>query len=129
MARTNSRKIQRRGLRKRSPLPAIFVILWIAALCMTFVYLHMSSSTLDYELKGKKADVAEAQNRVRNLTAEVEKLTTRKHILQKVEHFKLKLKDPIPGQVFHVRHIEKSDGLPVQKLRDDLDSETVASRR
>lgn len=129
MARTNSRKIQRRGLKKKSPLPAVFLILWVAALCMTFVYLHMSSSTLDYELKGKKADVAEAQNRVRNLTAEVEKLTTRKHILQKVADFKLGLNDPMPGQVFHVHHIDKSDGLPAQKLRDDISSETVASRR
>ena len=129
MARTNSRKIQRRGFKKKSPLPAVMLILWIATICMAFVYLHMSSSTLDFELKGKKADVTETQNRVRNLTAEVEKLTARRYILKKVEEFKLGLREPLPGQVHHVRHIDSSEGLPVQTLRGDQTEETVAMRR
>ena len=129
MARTNSRKIQRRGLKKKSPVPAVLLILWIAALCMTFVYLHMSSSTLDFELKGKKADVTETQNRIRNLTAEVEKLTGRRYILRKVTQLNLGLREPIPGQVHHVQHNDNADGLPVQSLRDNIPNDTVASRR
>ena len=83
----------------------------------------------NFELKGKKADVTEAQNRIRNLTAEVEKLTTRRHILQKVAYFKLGLREPMHGQVHHVRHLDSRDSLPVQTLREDIPQETVASRR
>ncbi|MCM8534237.1 MAG: hypothetical protein NE330_23945 [Lentisphaeraceae bacterium] len=128
MARTNSRKISRRGLKKKSPLPAVALILWVAGICMAFVYLHMNSRTLNYELEGRQTEVADTQNRIRNLTAEVEKLTGRRFILRKVTQFNLGLREPIPGQVHHVRHIESVDSLPAQRLRDDLPA-TVASRR
>ncbi|MCM8534961.1 MAG: hypothetical protein NE334_03390 [Lentisphaeraceae bacterium] len=128
MARTNSRKISRRGLKKKSPLPAVAVILWVAGICMAFVYLHMNSRTLNYELEGRQTEVTDTQNRIRNLTAEVEKLTARRFILRKVAQFNLGLREPIPGQVHHVRHIESDDSLPAQRLRDDLPA-TVASRR
>ena len=129
MGRTNSRKIQRRTLKKKSPVPAVLLILWMATICMVFVYQYMPASTLDYELKAKKADVTEVHNRIRNLTAEVEKLTARRYILEKVEEFKLGLREPLPGQVYHVRHIQSGDGLPAQRLRDDYITEEVAAAR
>ena len=130
MARTNSRKISRRGLKKKSPLPAVAIILYMAGICMAFAYFHMDSRTLSYDLEGRRGEVAETQNRIRNLTAEVEQLTARRFIMRKVEQFNLGLREPIPGQVHHVRHSESDENLPAQRLREvPTDNETVAARR
>ena len=85
MARTNSRKISRRGIKKKSPLPAVLLIMYMAGLCMFFVYLYMDSQRLNYELESKRHEVSESQSRIHNLTVEVEKLTSRRFVLRKID--------------------------------------------
>ena len=128
MTRTNSRKISRRGVKKKTPFFGILLVFYIAGLGMWYVGLHMKSSQLSYSLEEKRAAVAESRNRVRNLKAEVEKSTGRSFVLRKVEEFNLGLQDPLPGQVVHVRHFQSGE-LPVQKLRgaDSARATTIAS--
>jgi hypothetical protein len=129
MARTNSRKISRRQVTRKSPLPALLIIVYMAGICMAYVWMHMDSARLKFTLGEQQNEIVESQNRMRNLNAEVEQLTGRRFILRKVAQFNLGLREPIPGQVHHVRYFAGEETLPVQTLRDKTEPETIVSRR
>ena len=70
MARTNSRKISRRAVKKKSPVPAVLVLLYMAGLAMCYVFFQIDNRQLNYTLESKKKEVVESRNRIRNLNAE-----------------------------------------------------------
>ena len=73
MARTNSRKISRRTVKKKSPIPAVLVVLYMAGLAICYVIIQIQNKELSYTLDTKKREAVETRNRIRNLNAEVEK--------------------------------------------------------
>jgi hypothetical protein len=129
MARTNSRKISRRTVKKKSPLPAVLILLYMACLAIGYVYLNMDNRKLEYSLEHKTGEVLETQNLIRNLKAEVEKQTERGLILRKIRILNLDLAPPIDGQVITVSHMSRPEDLDPQKLRDDKKEEITLNNR
>ncbi len=129
MARTNSRKISRRTVKKKSPLPAVLILLYMTALAIGYVSLIMDNQKLEYSLEHKTGEMLETQNLIRNLKAEVEKQTERGLILRKIRILNLDLAPPIDGQVITVSHMGRSEGLDPQKLRDDKKEEITLNNR
>jgi hypothetical protein len=125
MARTNSRKISRRALKKKSPLPAVMILLYMAGLCMIYVWLHMENSKLNFELEVKESEVVETQNRIRNLAAKVEMRTNRKFIFAKIKEFNMRLEHPVEGQVVEVSHYSTDENPEHQSLREGNKEETT----
>jgi len=121
MARTNSRKINRRAIKKKSPIPAILVLLYMAGLAMCYVIIQIDNRQLSYTLETKRKDASETRNRIRNLNAEVEKLTAKRFIEAKVRQFNLGLRVPERHikQVYEVTHYDGSEeNLSPQTLND-----------
>jgi len=127
MARTHSRKIPRRAVKKKSPLPAVLVLLYMLGLSLAYVYLYVDSSNLKSQLDGKKEMVVGSEHRMRNLNAEVEKYTRSSHIKRKVQEFNLGLRVQISGQVVDVQHFEHKKGPTAQQLREESDREAMAA--
>ncbi len=127
MARTNSRKINRRAIKKKSPIPAILVLLYMAGLAMCYVIIQIDNRQLSYTLETKRKDALEARNRIRNLNAEVEKLTAKRFIAAKVRQFNLGLRVPERHikQVYEVTHYDGSEeSLSPQTLNDSTSEKT-----
>ena len=129
MARTNSRKINRRAVKKRSPLPWIFLILYMAGLAISYVYLHINNRKLEYSYEAKQDEVTDSQNLIRNLKAEVEKMTGRSFIMAQIRKFKMKLGPAQDGQIVEVTHLNPSERLTPQSLRDEDNDNTELTRR
>ena len=131
MARTNSRKINRRAIKKKSPIPAILVMLYMAGLAMCYVIIQIQNRQLSYTLETKKKEAVETRKRVRNLNVQVEKLTAKKFIEAKVRQFNLGLRVPerTIKQVYRVTHFDGNEGDPApQTLKQDEKVETVTKR-
>lgn len=131
MARTNSRKISRRAVKKKSPVPAVLVLLYMAGLAMCYVFFQIDNRQLSYTLESKKKEVVESRNRIRNLNAEVEKLTAKKFIEGKVHQFNLGLRVPEQRikQVYEVTHFDGSgEELSPQTLKKEDKTETLTRR-
>ena len=126
MARTNSRKINRRAIKKKSPIPAILVLLYMAGLAMCYVIIQIDNRQLSYTLETKRKEAGETRNRIRNLNAEVEKLTAKRFIEAKVRQFNLGLRVPERHikQVYEVTHYDGSEeSLSPQTLNDRTNEE------
>ena len=131
MARTNSRKISRRAIKKKSPIPAVLVVLYMAGLAMCYVIIQIQNKELSYTLESKKKEAIETRNRIRNLNADVEKYTAKRFIERKVRQFNLGLREPEATikQVYQVTHFEDSnDELAPQTLKQEDKVETVTKR-
>jgi hypothetical protein len=130
MARTNSRKIARRTMKKKSPFPAIMIVLYMAGLSLAYVYLYMGNSKLRFDLEVKKSDVTETQNYLRNLEARVAMKTDKTIIVAKIKQFNMRLDKSLEGQVIDVLHFDTSSDLPPHKLRQGIsdDPETLTRR-
>ena len=130
MARTNTRKIARRTMKKKSPFPAIMIVLYMAGLSLAYVYLYMGNSKLRFDLEVKNSDVIETHNYLRNLEARVAMKTDKTIILAKITQFNMKLGVPLGGQVIDVLHFDTSSDLRPHKLRQGIsdDSETLTRR-
>ena len=129
MARTNSRKISRRTVKKKSPLPAVLILLYMAGLAISYVYLIMDNQKLEYSLEHEAGEMLETQNLIRNLKAEVEKQTDRGSIKRKIRLLNLDLAAPIHGQVIAVSHMGRKEPLDPQKLREDKNEEITLNNR
>ena len=131
MARTHSRKISRRTIKKKSPIPAVLVVLYMAGLAICYVIIQIQNKELSYTLDSKKKESVERRNRIRNLNAEVEKYTAKRFIEAKVRQFNLGLREPEAAikQVYQVTHFEKNEnGLTPQALKQVEKVETVTKR-
>lgn len=131
MARTNSRKISRRTIKKKSPIPAVLVVLYMAGLAMCYVIIQIQNKELSYTLESKKKEAIETRNRIRNLNADVEKYTAKRFIEGKVRQFNLGLREPEATirQVYRVTHFENRDNdLSPQTLKQENKVETVTKR-
>jgi cell division protein FtsL len=127
MARTNTRKIARRAVKKKNPLPAIMIVLYMAGLSLAYVSLYMGNSKLRFDLEDKESQVVESQNHLRNLAAKVEEKTNKVFIVAKIKQLGMRLDQSIEGQVINVRHFEPISDLKPHKLREgsDEDPETL----
>ncbi|MCM8543505.1 MAG: hypothetical protein NE328_24770 [Lentisphaeraceae bacterium] len=131
MARTHSRKISRRTIKKKSPIPAVLVVLYMAGLAICYVIIQIQNKELSYSLDTNKKEAVETRNRIRNLNAEVEKYTAKKFIDGKIRQFNLGLREPEASikQVYQVTHFDQSDGdLAPQTLKQENKVETVTKR-
>ncbi len=114
MARVSSRNTARRSVQKKSSLPSVALVLYMAGLAMYYVYLQSTNRQLHYSLEVKKKEISESRNRIRNINAEVEKLTAKRFIEAKVQQFNLGLRVPDQRikQVYEVTHIDTNSNLP-----------------
>ena len=124
MARTNSRKMPRQPVRKKSPLPAVLLLVWMAGLAMAFVWIQVENRKLRYSLEKEKSEVIQTRNRIRNLNAEVEKRTTKKFIDDKIELYGMALREH-NDQIYKVTHFDSEGNTPAQTLRGNRDPEVV----